>query len=112
MEEIIHAQNIKVKVWVICGQKNILRQKPHEQIFRVDPGAKIQKRKKIFFSGHACFEQRKQYLGGLVIFLASSVCEGVWKFAKPPKFGFSFSKQARAEIFQMQLDHHRAGCAS
>ena len=39
-------------------------------------------------------------------------CKGVWKIAKPPKFGFSLSKQSSAEIFQMQLVYHRAGCAS
>ena len=27
----------------------------------------------------------------------------MWKIAKPPKFGFSFSKQGSAEIFKMQL---------
>ena len=41
-----------------------------------------------------CFEKLKQYLGGLGIFHTSSMCEGVWKIAKPPKNGFSFSKQS------------------
>ena len=31
------------------------------------------------------------------------VCKGVWKIAKPPKFGFSLSKQRMADILQMQL---------
>ena len=49
---------------------------------------------------------------GNVKFYKPSVCEGSWKIAKPHKFGFSFSKQASPETFQMQLVHHRAGCAS
>ena len=50
-----------------------------------------------------CFEKLKQYLGGSAIFNKPFVCEGLWKIAKPPNYGFSFSKQCRAEISKMQL---------
>ena len=60
--------------------------------FRVDPGKEIQEPEKISFSGTGCFEKLKPNLGGLAIFHTSSVCEGVWKIAKPPKLGFSSSK--------------------
>ena len=63
---------------------------------------KIQKREKISISARHCFEKLKQYLGGLAIFLKPLVCEGLWKIAKSHKFGFSFSKQHRAEVFKMQ----------
>ena len=72
---------------------------------------KVQKREKILFSGTIVLKM-KLYLEGLAIFHTYSVCEGVWKIVKPPKFGFSFSKQAYPETFQMQLVYHKAGCAS
>ena len=59
-----------------------------------------------------CFEKLKQFLKGLAIFRQPLVCESFWKIAKPPKNGFSLSKQTSAETFQMQLVYHRAGCAS
>ena len=37
-----------VKVWIICGQQNILRRKSHEKIFRVDPGKKSKKVRNFF----------------------------------------------------------------
>ena len=64
---------------------------------------KIQKREKNIIFELPCFEKLKPFLGGLAIFHTSSVCEGVWKIAKPPKYGFSFSKQGSAEIFKMLL---------
>ena len=59
--------------------------------------------KKISFSALPCFEKLKQYLEGLAIFHKPLVCEGLWKIAKPHKFGYSFSKQGSAEIFKMHL---------
>ena len=52
------------------------------------------------FSALDCFEKLKPNLGGLSIFHKP---EGLCKIDKPPKLGFSFSKQVRAEIFKMQL---------
>ena len=45
-----------------------------------------------------CFEKLKPYLGGLAIFHTPSHTEDVWKIAKPPKNGFSFSKQGSSKI--------------
>ena len=81
----------------------ILGAKVIEKIFSLNPGKKSKKvKKKKLFSGSLCFEKLKQYLGGSAIF-RTFVCEGVWKIAKPHKFGFSFSKQRLLEIFQMRL---------
>ena len=93
------------------GSQENLGPKVNEKFFRVDPGEKKSKnvKKKILFSELPCFEKLKPFLGGLAIFHTSSVCEGVWKIAKPPKYGFSFSKQTIADTFQMQLVYHRAG---
>ena len=86
------------------GSQENLGPKVNEKIFREDPGEKKSKNvKKISFSELPCFEKLKPFLGGLAIFHTSSVCEGVWKIAKPPKYGFSFSKQGSAEIFKMLL---------
>ena len=85
------------------SQEKKMGQKVNEKFFRVDPGKKVQKSEKILFSGRLCFEKLKQYLGGLAIFHTSSVCEGLWKIAKTPKFGFCSSKQSLPEIFQTQL---------
>ena len=62
-----------------------------------------EKNPKILLSAIPCSEKLKQYLGDFAIFHTSSVCEGVWKIAKPHKFGFSFSKQGIADIFKMHL---------
>ena len=72
------------------GQEYILGPKVNEKLFRVDPRKKSKNVKKLLFSALPCFEKLKQYLGGLAIFHPSSVCEGVWKIAKPHKFGLSF----------------------
>ena len=50
----------QVKVQVICDQNNTLRHKPHEKLFRVDPGRKkIQKREnKYYFPGAAVLRNR------------------------------------------------------
>ena len=93
------------------GQNKIFLNTNPLKKFQGRPRKKIQKCEKILFSALPCFENPKPYLGGLAIFHNSSVCEGVWKITKPPKFGFSFSKQARAETFQMQLVYHRADYA-
>ena len=86
------------------SQEKNLGQKVNEKFFKLDQGKKQNKNVKILlFSALPCFEKLKQYLGGLAIFHTSSVCEGVWKISKPHKFGFSFSKQRMADIFQMQL---------
>ena len=78
-------------------------QKVDEQIFRVDPGKNKSKNvKKLLFSALVCFQKLKQYLECLAIFHKPLVCEGLWKFAKPPSFSFSFSKQTSPEIFKMQ----------
>ena len=45
------------------AKNNILRHKPKEKIFRVNPGKNITE--KILFSRYACFEKLKPYLGGL-----------------------------------------------
>ena len=80
-----------------------LGQKFNENFFRVDQGKKNKNVNKILFSTLPCFEKLKQYLGGLAIFHKPLVCEGLWKIAKPHKFGFSISKQESAEIFKMSL---------
>ena len=85
------------------GSQENLGPKVNEKYFMVDQGKKIQKSEKILFSGRLCFEKLKQYLGGLAIFHKPLVCEGLWKVAKPHKFGFSISKQESAEIFKMSL---------
>ena len=69
----------------------------------VDPEKKSKKGEKILFSGRLCFEKLKQYFGGLAILHTNLVCEGLWKIAKTPKFGFCSSKQSLLEIFLTQL---------
>ena len=82
----------------------ILGAKVIEKIFSLNPGKKSKKvKKKKLFSGSLCFEKLKQYFGGLAILHTNSVCEGLWKIAKTPKFGFCSSKQSLPEIFQTQL---------
>ena len=81
--------------------KSILRHKPREKYFRVDPRRKkIQHCEKILFSGSRCFEKLKPNLVSLATFHTSLVCERVWKIAKPPKFGFTFSKQPPQKYFE------------
>ena len=82
------------------GEEKKLGQKVNEKFFRVDQEKKSKKVKKILFSRRLCLEKLKQYLG---IFHTSLVCEGLWKIAKTPKFGFCSSKQSLPEIFQTQL---------
>ena len=79
-----------------------------KNFLKVDPN-KTQKREKKLFSEHDCYEKLKPYSGGLAICHKPSMCEGLWKIVKPPKIGFSFSKQSCSEIFQMQLVYPRAG---
>ena len=86
---------VRKKCW---GKKSMKKIK-----FQVRPRKKNHKREKILFSGRLCFEKLKQYFGGLAIFHNPLVCEGLWKIAKSPKFGFCSSKQSLLEIFLTQL---------
>ena len=65
------------------------------QAFRGPSGAQIAFM--ILLAALPCFEKLKPYLGGLAIFHTPSHTEDVWKIAKPPKNGFSFSKQGSSE---------------
>ena len=96
-------KNSKMFLWESLymwgSQEKILGKKVNVNFFRI----KNPKTWKILISAHRCFEKLKQYLGGLAIFLRPLVCEGLWKIAKSHKFGFSFSKQHRVEVFKIQL---------
>ena len=88
------------------SQEKNLGQKVNEKFFRVDQGKKkIKKREKIIIFCTPLSPVLSNWSNILrsAIFHISSVCEGVWKIAKPHKFGFSFPKQGSAEIFKMHL---------